>query len=543
VQRVLKGVLRGAVWSLAVIGIAAVAVLGARWLRIVPLYEPIGECIKGDIDLNDPKPFVQLEPGVTVVGLAASGGGSRAAYLAAAILREMRASSARIETGATTEARSLIDQIDAVSAVSGGALTAAYFVAYGEQLRSADVDSPTWRSFLDKMALSYRLRQWYGLALIDPRVWAKYLFSNYHRGLLARDDYDATLFRGATLADLPSRPALYLNSFDVANHVRFVFSKHYIDTAFFQPRGYWGMLSAPQDLTSENDLTFIKVEPKSVRLADAVTASSAFPFAYPNVALNHCGTKILFQGRRIFLADGALADNSGLVTLLTQLRAALEGSDTPHKVVVIAIDATLDRLNTEGSRFRRRGNEDRYAYESTVVGHGVESVESAVALMQDLGTKFLEGSGVETDQIKMNWHDSLTKRAGACGPASKTSWANLFEDGRLAVRPLIIRLGLRDIMDPDFEGQYVANLVGKEARFDELLRANNAVGDSTWPALQQRLETSLAGIDTDFVLTEKNRHALDLAAYLLVQAKLAGDIAAWNAAVHDAKPVTGVTCH
>ena len=98
-------------------------------------------------------------------------------------------------------------------------------------------------------------------------------------------------------------------------------------------------------------------------------------------------------------------------------------------------------------------------------------------------------------------------------------------------------------MNPDFEGQYVANLVGKEARFDELLRANNAVGDSTWPALQQRLETSLAGIDTDFVLTEKSRHALDLAAYLLVQAKLAGDIAAWNAAVHDAKPVTGVTCH
>jgi hypothetical protein len=82
-----------------------------------------------------------------------------------------------------------------------------------------------------------------------------------------------------------------------------------------------------------------------------------------------------------------------------------------------------------------------------------------------------------------------------------------------------------------------------KGRFDELLRANNAVGDSTWPALQQRLETSLAGIDTDFVLTEKNRHLLDLAAYLLVQAKLAGDIAAWNAAAHDAKPVTGVTCH
>src|SRR5262249_16177636 len=107
------------------------------------------------------------------------------------------------------------------------------------------------------------------------------LFSNYHRGMLARDDYDATLFKGATIADLPSRPALYLNSFDVANHVRFVFSKHYIDTGFYQPKGHQNMLSAPKDLTSENDLAFINVDPKSVRLADAVAASSAFPFRLP----------------------------------------------------------------------------------------------------------------------------------------------------------------------------------------------------------------------------------------------------------------------
>ena len=456
----------------------------------------------------------------------------------------MRASSVRIETEATPQARSLLDQIDAVSAVSGGALTAAYFVAHGEQLRSAEADSGAWQSFLDKMALSYRRRQWYGLALTDPRIWAKYIFTNYHRGVLARDDYDATLFGGkvATIADLPSRPALYLNSFDVANHVRFVFSKHYIDTTFYQPKGYWGMLSAPQDLTSENDLAFLNIEPKSVRLADAVTASSAFPFAYPNVELRHCGTKILFQGSRIFLADGALADNSGLETLMTQLRAALEDSDGPHKVLVIAIDATLDRLNTNGSSFQRRGNEESYAHESTVVGHGVESIESAVALMQDLGTKFLEGSGVETDQIDTNWPNSLIKRAGACGPTSKTSWENLFEDGRLTARPLIIRLGLRDVMNPDFEGQYGGNLAATVARFEALLRANGIAADN-WQGMRQRLEASLAGIGTDFVLREKDRHALDLAAYLLVNGKLAGDIAVWNAAVRDPKPVTGVKCH
>jgi hypothetical protein len=61
--------------------------------------------------------------------------------------------------------------------------------------------------------------------------------------------------------------------------------------------------------------------------------------------------------------------------------------------------------------------------------------------------------------------------------------------------------------------------------------------------LRRSLQKTLAGIGTDFVLMEKSRHALDLSAYLLVQAKLAGDISAWNAAVRDAKPMTGLTCH
>ena len=94
----LRRVLRGAVWTFAVIGVGVIAVFGVRWLRIVPPYEPIGQCIKGGVALDDPNPFERLDPGSTVVGLAASGGGSRAAYLAAAIPGEMRASSARIET-------------------------------------------------------------------------------------------------------------------------------------------------------------------------------------------------------------------------------------------------------------------------------------------------------------------------------------------------------------------------------------------------------------------------------------------------------------
>ncbi len=529
--------LKGAVVSLAAIGVIAGAIFAARSQGLVPRYAPIGSCLaKG----AEPQSFAEFNPSETAVGLAASGGGSRAAYLTAAVLAEIRRSAIRVEGGAPAAARTLLDQLDAVSAVSGGSLAAAYFVANDAKLRAADPGSATWTTFLDKMALNFRLREWYGQALMDPHVWAKYLFSNYHRGLLAREDYDATLYHGATLADLPDRPALYLNAFDVTNHVRFIFSKDAIDTWYYQPKDAWGKLGAPQELTSENDLSFLRVAPKMVRIADAVGASSAFPFAYPNVAIRHCGSKILFQGSQIFLADGALADNSGLLTLLTQMKAALAKTDGPHKVLAIAIDSSLDRLDTNGTRFQQRGDEDTYAWQGTIVGHGVELVESAVALMQDLGWKFLEGTGVETDQINGNWESDLTKRTGACHPASKASWENMFEDGRLSLRPLIIRLGLRDIMNPDFEGQYGANLSGSEARLQELVHENGITG--SWQDLRNTLRKQLAGIATDFVLTDKDRRALDLAAFLLVHGKLAGDIAAWNAVERGAAPVTGLSC-
>jgi hypothetical protein len=65
--------------------------------------EPMGRCIKGAIDLNNPVPFAQPRFGGTVVGIASSGGASRAAYLSAAVLREIRRSGATLMLGASSD--------------------------------------------------------------------------------------------------------------------------------------------------------------------------------------------------------------------------------------------------------------------------------------------------------------------------------------------------------------------------------------------------------------------------------------------------------
>jgi len=517
--------------------------VGAR-IYFGPMHtlEAMGACLKGDINLDDPLPFLQARYGGLTLGIASSGGGSRAAYLTAAVMRNIRSEGTKVLLGdADPSSKSLLDQISAVSSVSGSSLASGYFVLNGEALRAADARSAQWSDYLDKMAIEYRTRQWFHMLAMDPRLWGRLLFTDYNRGVLARDDYNGLLFNDATLAQLPPKPALYLNAFDVANHVRFVFSRHYIDTVHFQPKDWWGVLGAPQTLLSENDLAFTRIEPASVRLADAVYASSAFPIAYPNLPLKHCGSKILFQGGEIFLADGGLADNSGLLTLLSQFRSEFNEQSERSRVVVIAIDASVDRIDTDGTRFQQTGVEERYAWENTIVGHATEAIYGAIALLQDLGWTFVESTDVVTDQLSANWEMELTKHSGQCGAVSKASWHDLFETGKLAMRPLVIRLGLRDVIDPDFASEYGARL-NSDPDLGELLSANSI--DDGLTTLSKHLRRPLQSIPTDFTLSLSDRRLLDLTAYLLVHGKLAAAVQRWNAidrSVVSSTPPT-ITC-
>ena len=510
------------------IAMLAVAGVVAGRLTVGPISfrGPIGACFEGDVSPHTPGPFAQASFSGTVVGLAVSGGGSRAAYLEAAILREIRRAGPALRIGPSPHpGNSLLEQIDAISTVSGGSLAGGYYVLNSARLQAAEADSAEWTSYLEAMAHSYRTLQWLGPPAWNPATWFRYAFTDFNRGVLARDDYDTRLFVGARLADLPDRPALFINAFDVANHVRFVLSKHYVDTLYLQPKAATRMLAEPQTLFSENDLSFTKVNPASVSLAEAVYASSAFPLAYPNLPLIHCGNKVLYQGRQIFLSDGALADNSGLITLMTQLQRWLDPRARGSTVVALYIDASVDRIDNNGTRFHQLGIEDQYAWRDTIVGHGIESIFGAVALMQDVAWKLVQGMDVVTDQLSLNWPNELTKRQTTCAPADRTSWTNLYQTGALSMRPLVIRLGLRDVVRGDFVLQYGAGFAERPELAELLERAGvESEPDRLLKGVSRRLQT----IPTDFTLTDGDRRLLDLVAFLLVHGKLASNIALWN---------------
>lgn len=497
-------------------------------------FPPLGQCMprEGTPDIYNPGPYTPLELGPIAVGLAASGGGSRAAYLSAAILREIRRSGLQVpQPTASPTVASLLEQIDLVSSVSGGSLASTYFVRNIDRLGKADADGPEWRDFLDRMAVSYR-DDLTRSALLRPATWAKWLFSDYNRGSLARERYAELLYGNATLADLPARPALFVNAFDVANHVRFIFSRHVIDTAYPLPRDYWGRLHEPRELTTANDVMFARLDPASIRLADAVYASSAFPIAYPNMPLRYCGTRILFTGGQTFLTDGAMADNTGLLTLTGQMRAAIQDRKPRAAALIIAIDASLDRLGSSGSSFEDRDIEQRYAWKNTFVGHANESINAAIALLQDVGWKSLEANGIVTDQLRMNWPLELPKRTGRCGSDAKSAWSEPFESGRLLLKPLIIRLGLRDVLSPDFLMRFAPADAPRSDALKAHLKANELPDGLA--AMSRTLGKRIAAIETDFRLTPAARATLDLAAYVLVHGKLLDDIVTWNGVLEQA---------
>jgi hypothetical protein len=62
-------------------------------------------------------------------------------------------------------------------------------------------------------------------------------------------------------------------------------------------------------------------------------------------------------------------------------------------VVAISIDASVDRIDTNGLKFQQMGVEERY-WDNTIFGHAQESIYAAIALLQDVGWKLISGDHV-----------------------------------------------------------------------------------------------------------------------------------------------------
>jgi NTE family protein len=181
-----------------------------------------------------------------LVGLAFSGGGTRAAAFSFGVLDGV----SKVAINDQGRPVSLIDRIDFVTAVSGGSVTAAYF---GLKRRAALADFRQRFLLQDaEEALN---------TSVDVPNLMKAMSGGVNQDVPFRNWLDAHLFEGATFSALltDKRPRIWINATDIYNRTAFVFGK----TAF----------------------SAICSDLSSYPVAAAVAASAAVPLAFAPVVL------------------------------------------------------------------------------------------------------------------------------------------------------------------------------------------------------------------------------------------------------------------
>jgi NTE family protein len=187
-----------------------------------------------------------------LVILAFSGGGTRAAAFSYGVLEFLR----RTEViGPKGNKVRLLDEVDAITGVSGGSFTALAYGLYGDRL-FAEYEN----RFLKRDVQGEIIAR-----VFSPANWGSLSSTAWGRSELAAQLYDEILFNGATFGDLDrgTGPLILASATDISTGSRFVFTQRVFDVIC-------------------SDLN-------AVPLSRAAAASSAVPVVLSPVTINNYG--------------------------------------------------------------------------------------------------------------------------------------------------------------------------------------------------------------------------------------------------------------
>jgi predicted acylesterase/phospholipase RssA len=242
-------------------------------------------------------PQADLKNGV-FLGIAMSGGGSRAANFSAAALLEL-------------EKMKILEKATVISSVSGSSLTAGYYGLFGD--KSQYSNNEIWsREEIRKRLVTNFESEWFARWFIPwnvPRYW----LTGFDRSDIMKDVFDHNLFSGKTFGDMPKvTPKILINSTSLTGHKNFIFTDEEFDRLGSNLSAY--------------------------PVSSAVMASGAFPGAFHNVTVHDYTNRQQF----VHLFDGGPSDNLGVETLrevAQQFYAKYNEKDKQLPCFMIIVDA------------------------------------------------------------------------------------------------------------------------------------------------------------------------------------------------------------
>jgi NTE family protein len=286
----------------------------------------------------------------TLMMVAFSGGGSRAAAVGWKTLETLQKVSYPSATGASGKDSNLGREIDMVAGISGGSFCAAAWCLFGGDL------APFQKRFVERNIqgeLAKNLFSGKGVVALFSR--------RYERINVAAQLYDEQVYDGKTFADLPARPILRIHSTDLALGRRFTFTP---DTFMrlgselnSYPIGYACAASSafpilltpltlcnygpPLDLSKDVEYVMGKENARTDLNADLKTKS----WEYYNDKKNEY----------VHLADGGLVDNQGLQSILDEfdtngiINRRLNYASPPLKrLIIVNVNAGVTEVNKSG---------------------------------------------------------------------------------------------------------------------------------------------------------------------------------------------------
>ena len=184
-----------------------------------------------------------------------SGGGTRAAAFSYGVLEELHKTPLP-PSSQPAEPRTLLDEVDVISSVSGGSFTAAYYGLYHDRI----FDDPEYR---DRF-LYHNVQADLICSLFNPFNLLRLASPGFSRIDLAAEYYDRSIYHHQNFAALSAehrRPFVVLNATDMTTGSQFQFTQNHFDLL-------------------GSDLNGVPV-------GRAVAASSAFPFLFCPLTLTN----------------------------------------------------------------------------------------------------------------------------------------------------------------------------------------------------------------------------------------------------------------
>jgi NTE family protein len=244
----------------------------------------------------------------TFVILTFSGGGTRAAALSYGVLEHL--GQPRLDGGKKT----LLDEVDVISSVSGGSFTAAYYGLFGKE--------KFFRDF--KEAVLYRsIANGIVVRVLAPWNWPRLLSPYFGRSEVADEYYDRNIFEGRTYADMPrKRPFIIINATDMTLGAQFSFT--------------------------QDDFDRLCSDLSGVHVSRAVTASSAFPVAFTPLTFNNYPKKDCVYSRPEWVQNG-LKDFHGVPSRYARANTWISYEDSTQREFIHLNDGGLaDNIGLRG---------------------------------------------------------------------------------------------------------------------------------------------------------------------------------------------------